>query len=67
LHVWIDPFLSWLESIVKVSTVVPVARILVVSVGLSEINFMYCALATDVNPAKATTENRVVRSRLSMV
>jgi hypothetical protein len=56
-----------LESIVKVSTVVPDARILVASVGLSEINFMYCALATDVNPAKATTENSVVRSRLSMV
>jgi hypothetical protein len=62
-----DPFLSWFELIWKVSTVVPDARIFVLSVGLSEINFMYCALATDVNPAKATTENSVVRSRLSMV
>jgi len=39
----------------------------VLSVGLFVVILMYCALATDVNPANTTTENSVVKSRLSMM
>src|SRR5260221_6802218 len=49
LHVWSDAFLSWSVSSVMVRMVVPVARIAVLSLGLSVVIFMYCA---DAGPAK---------------